>query len=149
MIEVGRKGCIALKDQAALAGALRQGLDTAVVLVTATVEDRGVDAGFLGARGEQLARFVRLLHRLERAQLRLGPLDRSERAARVVVDELGEQAAVGAEHGDARTYRRAIHLRADPAAALEALRGSGENGHARLPTFRATYSPWYRMPLPL
>ena len=44
-----------LEAQAALAGALGQGLDTAVVLVAAAVEHGGLDAGGLGALGEQLA----------------------------------------------------------------------------------------------
>jgi hypothetical protein len=113
-----------------------------VVLVAAAIEHGGVDAGGLGARREQLARLGRLLHRLEATQIGLGPLDRGDRLAGIVVDELGEHAAVGAEHRDPRTLGRTVHLRADTAAALEAPRGGRENGHARLPTFRATYSPW-------
>src|SRR3954447_1669301 len=132
----------ALEDKAALAGALSEGLHPAVVLVAAAIEHGGVDAGGLGARREQLARLVGLLHRLERAQIGRGPLDRRDRATGVVVDELGEHAPVGAEHRDARTLGRAVHLRADATAAAEAARGGRQNGHARLPTFRATYSPW-------
>src|ERR1700752_4938946 len=49
-----RGGC-PLKAQAALAGALGQGLHSAVILVAAAIEHSGVDAGFLRARGEQLA----------------------------------------------------------------------------------------------
>src|SRR4051812_46688766 len=100
-----------LEDQAALAGALGQGLHAAVILVAAAVEHDGLDPGFLRARGEQLARLARLLHRLERLQRRLGPLHRGQRAPRVVVDELGEDAAVGAEHRDARAHGAAVHLR--------------------------------------
>src|SRR3954471_13438700 len=139
---VGRWGCVALEDQAALAGALGQGLHAAVELISAAVEDHGVDAGFLRPGRQQLARLGRLLHRLEGTQPVLGPLDRSQRVALVVVDELGEQPAVGAKHRDPRALGRAAHLRAHTAAPLEALRRSSENGHARLPTFRATYSPW-------
>src|ERR1700754_812844 len=142
MIGVGRRRCIALKLKAALTGALGQGLDTAVVLVAAAIEHGGVDAGGLGARREQLARLVGLLHRLERAQVGLGPLDRRDRATAVVVDELGEHAAVGAEHRDPRALGGAVHLRAHTAAAPEPLGRRRKNGHARLPTFRATYSPW-------
>src|SRR4051794_873523 len=131
-----------LEDQAALAGALGQGLHAAVILVAAAIEHGGIDPGFLGARGEQLARLARLLHRLERLQRRLGPLHRGQRAPGVVVDELGEDPAVGAEHRDARALGAAVHLRAHAPAALEALDGWRDNGHARLPTFRATYSPW-------
>src|SRR5215210_3972137 len=42
-----------LEVQAALAGALGQGLDTAVIAVAAAVEDRRLDAGGLGALGHQ------------------------------------------------------------------------------------------------
>src|SRR3954453_6532403 len=131
-----------LEDQAALAGALGQGLDAAVELIAAAVEHRGLHARGLRALGQQLAGGRGLLHRLQRAQVALGPLDGGERAPGVVVDELGEHAGVGPEHGDPRPLGRAAHLGADAAAALEALRGRGENGHARLPTFLATYSPW-------
>jgi hypothetical protein len=109
-----------VEGQAALAGALGQGLDTAVIAVAAAVEDRGLDAGGLRALGQHGARAGRLLHRLEAAQIGLGPVDGGQRAAGVVVDELGGDAAVGAEHGDARALGRAAHLRADAAAPLEA-----------------------------
>src|SRR5205085_3707104 len=128
--------------QAALTGAICQGLDAAVVLVAAAVEHRGVDAGRLGALGEPLAGGVGLLERLEAAQVTLGPGDGGQRAAGVVVDELGEDAPVGAEHGDARTLGRAVDLGPDAPAPLQAPRGCGRDAHARLPTFRATYSPW-------
>src|SRR5215210_1705116 len=131
-----------LELKAALAGALGKGLDTAVVLVAAAVEHSGLDAGGLRALGQQLARLGGLLHRLERAQVGLRPVDGGQRAARVVVDELGEDAAVGAEDADARALGGAVHLRADAAAALEAPHRGVRDGHARLPTFRATYSPW-------
>src|SRR3954449_7077264 len=71
-----------LDGQAALAGALGQGLDTAVVLVAATVEDRALDAGGLRALGEQLPGLVGLLHRLLAAPGGLPPGDRSRRAGR-------------------------------------------------------------------
>src|SRR4051812_20872627 len=127
-----------LEDQAALAGALGQGLDAAVVLVAAAVEHHGLDARGLRALGQQLAGGRGLLHRLERAQVALRPLHGGERAARVVVDELRGHAAIGAEDGDPRPLGRAAHLGADAAATLEALDGRGDDGHARLPTFRAT-----------
>src|SRR3954452_11069134 len=129
------------ETQAALAGALGEGLDAAVVLVSAAVEDRGFDAGRLGALGQRLAGLLRLVERLEGAQVALRPADGGQRAAGVVVDELGEHAPVGAEHGDARAVGRAAHLGADAAAALEAPRGCGGDAHALFPTLRATYSP--------
>src|SRR5919109_3618723 len=132
---------ITLEGQPALAGAFGQGLDTAVIAVAAAVEDGGLDAGGLRALGDQRACARGLLHRLEPAQLRLGPVDGRQRAAGVVVDELGEDAAVGAEHRDARPLGRPAHLRADAAAAPEAPLGWRDDAHARLPTFRATYSP--------
>src|SRR5690242_12316593 len=50
-----------LEPKAGFAGALGEGLDAAVVLVSAAVEHRGVDAGGLGALGQELAGLVRLL----------------------------------------------------------------------------------------
>src|SRR5919206_3279827 len=44
-----------LDCQAGLAGAVRHGLDAAVELEAATVEHRALDAGGLGALGDQLA----------------------------------------------------------------------------------------------
>src|SRR3954447_1149681 len=130
-----------LEREAALPGALGQRLDAAVVLVAAAVAHGGLDAGGLRPLGQQLAGPLGLLHPLERAQVGLGPGDGGQRAAGVVVDELGEDPAVGAEHRDARALGAAAHLGADAAAALEAAGGGGEDGHARLPTLRATYSP--------
>src|ERR671915_15837 len=49
-------------------------------------------------------------HRLERAQLGLRPVDGGQRVPGVVVDELGEDAVVGAEHADARALGAAPHL---------------------------------------
>src|SRR3954451_19418073 len=141
MTGVRRRGCIALKFKAALTGALGQGLDAAVVLVAAAIEHGRLDAGGLRTLGEQLPCGIGLLDRLERAQVRLGPLDRGERDAGVVVDELGEHAPVGAEHRDARALGAAVDLRAHTAAAPEALGGRRGDAHARLPTFRGTYSP--------
>src|SRR5919205_592181 len=95
-LETERSGAamksLSLESQAALAGALGEGLDAAVVLVAAAVEHRGVDAGGLGTLGEQAARVGRLLHGLERPQVGLRPADGRQRAAGVVVDELGEDA---------------------------------------------------------
>src|SRR5919108_5929594 len=99
-----------LEGKPALAGARGQGLDAAVIAVAAAVEDGRLDAGGLRPLGDQRAGTSGLLHRLEAAQVRLGPVDRGQRAAGVVVDELGEDAPVGAEDGDPRALGRAAHL---------------------------------------
>src|SRR5690349_17276471 len=130
-----------LEGQAALAGALGQRLDTAVVLVAAAVEDGGLDARGLRALGQQHAGTAGLVHAGKGLELGLGPRDRGQRGPVDVVDELRHDAPVGAEHGDARALRRARDLRTDAPAPLEALGGLGGDAHARLPTFRATYSP--------
>src|SRR3954451_15712259 len=129
------------ETQAALAGALGEGLDAAVVLVSAAVEDRGLDAGRLGTLGQHLAGLLRLVERLEGAQVALRPADGGQRAAGVVVAELGENAPGGAGHRGARGLGPAAHLRAEAAAALQAPRGCGGDAHALFPTLRATYSP--------
>src|SRR5919206_4480512 len=71
-LETERSGAamksLSLESQAALTGALGEGLDAAVVLVAAAVEHGGVDPGGLGALGEQLPGLRRLLHRLERPE---------------------------------------------------------------------------------
>src|SRR5829696_493279 len=135
-LEIERSGAgiepFRLEDQAALAGTLGKGPHAAVIAVSAAVEDRGLDAGGLGALGEQLARALGLLHAGQRLEVVLGPVDGGQRAARRVVDELREDAAVGAEHGDPGPLGGAGDLRADAAAALEALGGAGGDGHARL-----------------
>jgi hypothetical protein len=58
-----------------------------------------------------------------------------------VVDQLGADALVRAEHGQARALGGALHLGAHAAAAAQPGLRLGLDRHARLPTFRATYSP--------
>src|SRR5215210_2926358 len=144
-LEMDRSGAgiepFRLEGEATLAGALGEGPHAAVVAVAAAVEDRGLDAGGLGALGEQLAGPLGLLHAGQRLEIVLRPVDGGQRAPRRVVDDLREDAAIGAEDGDARTLGRAGDLGADAATAPEALGGAGGDGHARLPTLRATYSP--------
>src|ERR1700760_1514140 len=130
-----------LKDQPALAGPLGERLNAPVIFVAAAVEHGGVDARGLRPLGQQRAGARGLLHRTPPAQGRLGPVDRGERAAGVVVDQLREDAAVGGEHRGPGAIGGAANLGPDPAPALQTLRGLGHHGHARLPTFRATYSP--------
>src|SRR5215218_9581655 len=71
--------------QSSFANALCEGLDAAVVLVAAAIEDRGRDACGLGALGEQLAGRAGLLHRRLVAQRRLGPRHGRKRVAGEVV----------------------------------------------------------------
>src|SRR3954451_2163422 len=125
---------LTLEGQAALAGALGQGLDAAVVLVAAAVEDGRLHAGGLRALGQQHAGAAGLVHARQGLEVGLRPRDRRERAAVDIVDELGGDAPVGAEHGDPRPLRRAGDLRAHPAAAPQALGRLGRDGHARFPT---------------
>src|SRR5262245_208893 len=80
--------------EAPLAGALGDGGDAPVETVSTPVEDAGLDPRSLGALGEQLPGALRLLHRLELAEIRLGPGDGRDRAAGVVVDQLGEDTPV-------------------------------------------------------
>src|SRR3954469_16666164 len=123
----------ALDGESALADALREGLDAAVVLVAAAIEHRALEAGRLGALGEHLARLLGLLARFERAQVGLSPRDGGQRVTLLVVDELGEDAAVGAEHRDARAGRGPNDLGADAPATPQPLLGLGLDGHVVLP----------------
>src|SRR5271170_7154334 len=83
-----------LDAQLRLAQSVSEGLDVAVVAVAAAVEHDGVDAGSLGALGQQRARTLGALGFAERAQLGLVPVDRSDRAPGAVVDQLRGDAAV-------------------------------------------------------
>src|SRR5207245_940977 len=109
---------------------------------TAAIEDHGFDAGLLGSCGEPLADFGSLLGlvALERGGQFL-PRRSGERAAGIVVDELGEDALVRAEDEQARTLRGAADLAAHPAVATQASFTSCRLAHARLPTFLRTCSP--------
>jgi hypothetical protein len=124
-----------------LAGTFGKGLDPAVVLVAAAVEDAGLDAGGLGALGQQFAGLLGLVAGRELAQIGLDPVDGGDRMALGVVDELSEDPAIGAVDGEARALGVADDTGADAAAAAQARLALGDNGHARLPTLRATCSP--------
>src|SRR3954452_10929058 len=137
----GGRVCVVMKaviseGHPALARALGQSLDAAVVLVAAAVEDAGLHAGGLGPVGQQFASLARLLGSGELAQVGLDPVDGRDRVTTRVVDELGEDAAVGAVDGEARPLRGAADPGADPAAAAHAALAVGEDAHARLPTLR-------------
>src|SRR5262249_28258711 len=95
-----------LELQPALAGGVGQGLDPAVVLEAAPVEHDGRDALLLRAARDELAhllgrRDVRARLRAF-AQLLVQRGGRAQRLARVVVDHLGVDVALAAEHRQAR-----------------------------------------------
>src|SRR5215204_1295361 len=128
--------------QASLAGAPGDRGDAPVEAVAAPVEDAGLDARGLAALGEQLADTLGLLHRVELAELVFGPGDAGNRTASVVVDQLGEDAAVRAVDGQARALGVAADLGAHATAAAQPLLWLRENSHQALfPTLRATCSP--------
>src|SRR2546423_15245393 len=99
---VGAGMWVPLDGQSALADALGEGLDGAVVLVAAAIEHGALDAGGLGAPGEQLAGLGGLLQRLQALEIGLGVGDSGQGVAALVVDELSEDAPVGPEDADAR-----------------------------------------------
>ena len=78
---------------------------------------------------EQFARLARLVGSAELAQVRLDPVDGSHGVTLAVVDELGEDAAVGAVDGETRALSRTGDPGADPAAPFEPALAIGENGH--------------------
>src|SRR4051795_2785942 len=93
--------------QTPLAGALGDRRDAAMEAVSAPVEDAGLHTRGLAALGEQRADALGLLHGAELAKLVLGPGDRRDGAAGVIVDQLREDAAVRAVDGQARALRTA------------------------------------------
>src|SRR6202142_1827328 len=120
---------------------LRKRLDLAVIAVAAAVEHGARDAGCLGPLRKQRTGVLGSLRRLQRPQVGLGPVNGGQRLAGDVVDQLCGDAAVGAEHGPPRTLRGARNLGAHAAAGAQPASFLGDDGHARLPTFRATTSP--------
>ena len=84
----------------------------------------------MAALGQQFAGALGLVAGRELAQLGLDPVDGGDRVALAVVDELGEDAAVGAVDGEARALGRADDPGADPAAAAQARLALGDDGHA-------------------
>src|SRR5215470_7091602 len=145
-----------LEGEAAGARGVRQRLHPAVVLVAAAIEDDALDAGRLGLLRQH--RSDRLGSRdvaagLVLRQKRLAPaVGGQDGAPRVVVDELGINVTEAPEHGQPRTRGGAAHVAPQPVVPLVARAASIPRDHfapAFLPTLRRTYSPRYRMPLPL
>src|SRR5256885_6781023 len=107
--------------QASFARALGDRRDAPVEAISAAIEDAGLHPGGLAALGEQLPHPLGLLHRAELAKLVLGPGDAGDRAASVVVDQLGEDPAVRPVDGQARALRAAADAGADAPAAAQPL----------------------------
>src|SRR5918999_1232676 len=82
------------KPETAFPSAVGQRPHAPVVAVAATVEHARLDTRLLRALGDELARLLRLLHGLQLLELRLGPGHRRQGVATVVVDQLGQDAAV-------------------------------------------------------
>src|SRR5437588_9838002 len=131
LVPEGSGGVLDSDRQAALAGALGQLADAAVVAVAAAVEHRALHAGGLGTLGQEAADALGLLHPAEVAHAGLGPGRRGHRATALVVDELGADAAVGAEDRDPGPLGRPPHLGPDAAAPPQPLHGLRRDGHAR------------------
>src|SRR5262245_3929014 len=115
--------------EAPFAGAFGDRGDAPVEAIPTPVEDTGFDPRSLGALGEQLPGELRLLHRFELPEIRLRPGYGRDRAAGVVVDQLGEDAPVRAVHGQTRTFRVAADPGAHPASAAKPSLRLGQDGH--------------------
>src|SRR5207237_10247877 len=81
-----------------------------------------------------------LLVALDRLR-QIRPADPGDRLARVVVDELREDAAVRAEDDEPRPLRAAAHLAAHSPMSTKPSLADGQRAHALLPTLRRTNSP--------
>src|SRR5215207_863123 len=128
-----------------------EGGDPTVIEEAATVEHDPLHARGAGPLGDER---TEARGRVDRAAGTGGALvgfrrrRRGQRAARVVVDDLGHEVPVRAVHGEARTLRRAVQLLAYPAVAADAAAaaGLGDVSHdyffPAFPALRSTRSPW-------
>src|SRR5438552_1787830 len=136
-----------LKGEAAGARGIGQRLHPAVILVATAIEHDALDAGRLGAVGQQradrlggghvAAGLVLLEERLAAA------VRRQHRAPRVVVDELRVDVAEAPEHRQPRSRRRAAQVAPQAVVPLVARAAPVPGNHfapAFLPTLRRTYS---------
>src|SRR4029450_5609059 len=131
--------------QAALAGAIGKGRDAAVVLVAGAVEDHAVDAGRLGALGNELADLLRLggLVTVEGPEVLLGGGGERQRLADEVVHDLhGDVLGRTGDHqartlGGAGNLLAATHLatQAGPDARSGVLVVRELDRHGHLPAF--------------
>src|SRR4051794_16618190 len=135
----------ASEREAALAGAVGEGRDAAVVLVAGAVEDHALDARRLGPLGDELADALGLggLVTLEAAQVGLHRAGVGQRAADTVVDHLCGDVLRGAGDHQARTLGGAGETLAPPDLATQT-RGHAapgvlalleRDGHRHLPAF--------------
>src|SRR5204863_7372449 len=135
-----RNQCSKLKPS--FTRALGERLDATVIQIAAAVEHDALHAQLLRRVGELLAHLGRLLCLVAFERFRQAdPRGGGKRLARVVVDELGEDAAVRAEDRQARTLRVAADLAAHAAMPALTQLANGDLAHARFPTFLRTYSP--------
>ena len=106
-----------LELQSGFAGSRGDRRDPPVVEVAASIEDDLGDAGGLGPLGDELADLGGgvLVARGRAAQVGLGGGRGREGAPVAVVDHLGGDVLVGAEHGEAGALGGALHLLPHPA----------------------------------
>src|SRR4029450_3358175 len=101
---IGSRSCSELEP--GLAGGIRQGLDAAVVLEAAPVEDHRLDSLLLGPVGDERSHRLGRGHGGALARLFLQVLvqggGRAQRLPRVVVDDLRVDVGLAAEDGQAR-----------------------------------------------
>src|SRR5436189_5316888 len=145
-----------LEGEAAGARGIRQRLHPAVVLIATAIEDDALDAGRLRLVGQQRADGLGsgdVATRLVLCEERLAAaVHRQHRAPGVVVDQLRVDVTEAPEHGQPRAPRRAPQVASKPVVPLVPWTPPVARDHfapAFLPTLRRTYSPEYRMPLPL
>src|SRR5437764_384873 len=90
LVPEGSGGVLDSDRQAALAGALGQLADAAVVAVAAAVENRALHAGGLGTLGQEAADALGLLHPPQVAHAGLDPGRRGHGVTALVVDDPGD-----------------------------------------------------------
>src|SRR5262249_46228804 len=128
------------KLESSFARAVGERPNPSVVEVAAAIEHARRHARLLRGLGELLAHLCRLLGLIAREAVELKPARGRERAAGAVVDELGEEALVGAEGGEAGPLGRARPLAADAAMPAKTCFARRRSAHARFPTFLRTCS---------
>src|SRR5687768_12088309 len=139
--------------ESSLARAVGERSDPAVVQPATAIEDGALDAGVPRAARQQFAGCLRTRRLVVARDLAVAHV--GERAGRDIVDELRVDELVGPVHRQTGTRTIARDLLANPGMTALARRSSLVPRHqaapvfAALPAFLRTYSPSYRMPLPL